>query len=125
MKKYLLFSLILISCTPQNFLISSTFQHWVGGRKETGSGTNYIFKIIAPANNNDFNIKSIRAHHKSLGFNISPKAFSKGDTLIVNAYKTKTEWESDTLCKIEFLLNNKSNILVPKEMRELEKLLYP
>jgi hypothetical protein len=125
MKKYLLFSLILISCTPQNFLISSTFQHWVGGRKETGSGTNYKFKIVAPESDAEFKIKSIHAHHKVLGFSTHPSTFSKGDTLVISAYKTKTVWESDTLCKIGYLFNNKTFNLVPKEMKELEKLLYP
>ena len=50
MKKHLFFLLILFSCNTQDFIISSTYQHWIGGRKESGSGTNYRFKCIAPDN---------------------------------------------------------------------------
>lgn len=125
MKKYLLISLLLLSCTPQYFIISSTYQHWVGGRKETGTGTNYRFKIIAPENSQKFNVTNIHAHKKVLGFSINPATFSKGDTLIIAAYKTKTKWQSDTMCKIKYTLNNQSYELVPEKMKELEKLLYP
>lgn len=125
MKKCLLIPLLLFSCSPQYFLISSNFQHWVGGRPETGSGTNYNFKIVAPENDKAFKIESIKSHKKILGFRINPPKFSKGDTLIISAYKTKTVWESDTLCKIKYKINNTSFTIMPKEMEELEKLLYP
>ena len=60
MNKYLFLILSLISCNTQNFLISSTYQHWVGGRPESGSGTNYKFKLIAPESDLSFKVKSLK-----------------------------------------------------------------
>ena len=125
MKKHLFFLLILFSCNTQDFIISSTFQHWVGGRPETGNGTNYRFQFIAPANNSSFKIQSIKAHQKILNYNITPKNYEKEDTLMVIAYKSKEDWNSDTLCKIDYQLYGKDYTLVPKELKQLEKLLYP
>lgn len=125
MKNYLLLSLVLISCTPQSFLISSTYQQWVGGRPETGSGTNYRFQCIAPANNSSFKIQSIKAHQKVLKYSINPENFEKGDTIMIFAYKSKEDWNSDTLCKIQYQLNSKDYVLIPKELKQLERLLYP
>tara|TARA_B100000886_G_C20424380_1_gene493165 strand:- start:1005 stop:1382 length:378 start_codon:yes stop_codon:yes gene_type:complete len=125
MKTYLSFLLILFSCNTQDFLISSTYQHWIGGRPETGSGTNYRFQCIAPANNSDFKIHSIKAHQKVLNYNIKPKNFNKGDTLMVFAYKSKKDWNSDTLCKIDYELNGKDKTIILNELIQLEKLLYP
>ena len=125
MKKHLFFLLILFSCNTQDFIISSTFQHWTGGRPETGNGTNYRFQFIAPANNSSFKIQSIKAHQKILNYNITPKNYEKEDTLMVIAYKSKEDWNSDTLCKIDYQLYGKDYTLVPKELKQLEKLLYP
>ena len=125
MKIYLFFFLILFSCNTQDFLLSSTYQHWVGGRPETGSGTNYRFQLIAPADNNTFVIESVKAHKKNLKFSVKPKKFQKGDTLMIAAYKSQEQWQSDTLCKIIYDLNNKTYSIVPKELKELERLLYP
>ncbi|MEC8273251.1 MAG: hypothetical protein VXZ76_00240, partial [Bacteroidota bacterium] len=116
---------ILFSCNTQDFLISSTFQHWIGGRPETGSGTNYHFQCIAPANDSSFKILAIKAHHKVLNYSLKPKNYEKGDTLMVFANRSKEVWNSDTLCKIVYKLYDKDYTLVPKELKQLERLLYP
>ena len=125
MKKHLFFLFILFSCNTQDFIISSTYQHWIGGRPETGSGTNYRLQCIAPANDSSFKIQSIKAHQKVLNYSIKPENFEKGDTLMVFAYKSKEDWNSDTLCKIDYQLYGKDYTLVPKELKQLERLLYP
>lgn len=125
MKFYLFFFLILFSCNTQDFILSSTYQHWVGGRPETGSGTNYRFNIVAPADDNNFKIESIKAHKKILKYSINPQEFNKGDTLKVVAYKSQEAWQSDTICKINYKLKGKAYSFTPKELKELERLLYP
>ena len=125
MKKHLFFLVILFSCNTQDFIISSTYQHWIGGRPETGSGTNYRFQCIAPANDSSFKIQSIKAYQKVLNYSIKPENFEKGDTLMVFAYKSKKDWNSDTLCKIDYELNDKDKSLIINELIQLEKLLYP
>lgn len=125
MKKHLIFLVILFSCNTQEFIISSTYQHWIGGRPETGSGTNYRFKCIAPANDSFFKIQSIKAHQKVLNYSIKPEKFEKGDTLLLFAYKSKEIWDSDTVCKIQYQLNDKKYSIIPKDLKELEQLLYP
>lgn len=125
MKFYLFFFLILFSCNTQDFMLSSTYQHWVGGRPETGSGANYRFKLLAPDNNGNFQIEQIKAHRKILEYRLIPESFEKGDTLLIVAYKGQKAWESDTICKIEYKIKNKAYSIVPKELKELEKLLYP
>lgn len=125
MKIYLFFFLILFSCNTQELLISSTYQHWVGGRPETGSGTNYRFQVVAPDNDANFQIEQIKAYRKALMHSINPEKYQKGDTLMVFAYKSKELWNSDTICKIQYKLKGKTYSIVPKELKELEKLLYP
>tara|TARA_B100001057_G_C22846361_1_gene949217 strand:+ start:1681 stop:2058 length:378 start_codon:yes stop_codon:yes gene_type:complete len=125
MKKFLFFLFILFSCNTQDFIISSTYQQWIGGRPETGSGTNYRFQCIAPANDSSFEIQSIKAHQKVLNYNIKPENFNKGDTVMVFAYKSKEEWNSDTVCKIQYQLNGEKYSIAPKYLKELERLLYP
>ena len=125
MKKYLFFLFILFSCNTKDFIISSTYQHWIGGRTETGSGTNYRFQCIALANDSSFKIESIKAHQKVLNYNIKPENFKKGDTIMVFAYKSKEDWNSDTLCKIQYQLNSRKYSTEPKDLKELERLLYP
>ncbi len=125
MKKHLFLLAILFSCNTQDFIISSTYQHWTGGRQETGSGTNYRLQCIALANDSFFKIQSIKAHQKILNFSIKPENFEKGDTLMVFAYKSKEDWNSDTLLKIEYQLYGKDYTLIPKELKQLESLLYP
>ena len=125
MRKHLFFLIILFSCNTQDFIISSTYQHWTGGRQETGSGTNYRLQCIALANDSFFKIQSIKAHQKILNFSIKPENFEKGDTLMVFAYKSKEDWNSDTLLKIEYQLYGKDYTLIPKELKQLESLLYP
>lgn len=125
MKRCLFFSLILLSCNTQDFLISSTYQQWIGGRPETGSGTNYRFKMIAPDSHNNFYIEKIKAHQRVLNHSIEPQTFQKGDTLKVFAYKSKEVWNSDTICKIQYRLNKKTYSIEPKELKKLEKLYYP
>ena len=44
---------------------------------------------------------------------------------MIFAYKSKKDWNSDTLCKIEYELNGKKYFLFPKELKELDRLLYP
>ena len=125
MKKHLFFLVILFSCNTKDFIISSTYQHWIGGRPETGSGTNYRFQCIAPANDSSFKIQSIKAHQKVLNYSINPKNFEKGDTLMVFAYNSKEIWNSDTVCKIQYQLNDNKYSIVLKDLKELERLLYP
>ena len=125
MKKYLFFFLILFSCNTQDFLISSTYQQWIGGRPETGNGTNYRFKMIALDSHNNFHIEKIKAHQRVLNHSIEPQIFQKGDTLKVIAYKSKEVWNSDTICKIQYILNKKTFSIEPKEFIKLEKLYYP
>jgi len=125
MKKYLFFFLILFSCNTQDFIISSTYQQWIGGRPETGSGTNYRFKMIALDSHNNFHIEKIKAHQRVLNHSIEPQIFQKGDTLKVFAYKSKEVWNSDTICKIQYILNKKTFSIEPKEFIKLEKLYYP
>lgn len=125
MKRCLFFLLIILSCNTQDFLLSSTYQHWVGGRQETGSGTNYRFKIVAPDSHKNFQIEKIKAHKKALHHNINPETFQKGDTIMVFAYKSKDRWNSDTTCTIQYTLNKKSYTIEPQDLKELEKLYYP
>jgi hypothetical protein len=125
MKKNLFFFLILLSCNTQDFLLSSTYQHWVGGRPESGSGTNYRFHFIAPANDSSFKIQSIKAHRKILNFRVNPESFQKNDTIMVSAYKSKDAWNSDTICKIQYQINSRKFTIIPKDLKELERLLYP
>ena len=126
MKKCLFFSLILLSCNTQDFLLSSTYQHWVGGRKESGSGTNYKFTLIAPADNLNFSVTSIYAHDRSLRFSVYPKKFTKGDTLFVNGSKSNESWESsNSIGKLEYEYFDKKYALPIKKLTKLEKLHYP
>lgn len=126
MKKYLFFSLILFSCNTQDFLLSSSYQHWVGGVKGSGSGINYKFKIVAPSNHLGFSIKGVYAHNYVLHYNVTPNTFEQGDTLTINGVKSKENWQSDELAgKIEYQLNAVSYSLPIKEMTKLEKLYYP
>tara|TARA_B100000963_G_scaffold135678_1_gene118051 strand:- start:2043 stop:2360 length:318 start_codon:yes stop_codon:yes gene_type:complete len=105
--------------------VSSSYQDWVGGRPETGSGTNYHFEFIAPENDSLFKIQSIKAHNRYLDFNLNPLKFNKGDSLKVFAYKNKKVWNSDTVCKITYKIRKKKYILVPNDLKKLDRLLYP
>ena len=125
MKKHLFFFFILLSCNTQDFIISSTYQHWIGGRPETGRGTNYRFNIIAPDSHNNFFIEQIKAHQRVLNYSTEPQIFQKGDTLKIFAYKSKEVWNSDTICKIQYRLNKKTYSIELKELKKLEKLYYP
>ena len=125
MNKYLFLILSLISCNTQNFFISSTYQHWIGGRPESGSGTNYKFRLIAPENDLSFKIKSLKAHQKVLKFNLSKEKYEKGDTIMIFAYKSEEDWHSNNVCEIQYQLKNKKHIFFPKKLKEIERLLYP
>ena len=126
MKNYLIICLILLACNSQNILVSTSYQHWVGGLKESGSGTNYTFKIVAPANQSNFSVETVYAHERLLHFNIFPKSFERGDTLIISGYKSEQYWQSESLpAKIEFQLNGKFRSLPINEMTKLDKLYYP
>ena len=125
MNKYLFLLVALISCNTQNFLISSTYQHWTGGRPETGSGTNYKFKLIAPDHELSFKIESLKAHQRVLKFNLSPEKYEKGDTIMIFAYKSEEDWHSNNVCEIQYQLKNKKHIFFPKKLKEIERLLYP
>ncbi|MDA8963600.1 hypothetical protein N9H50_00745 [bacterium] len=126
MKNYFLICILLLSCTPQEFLVSSSYQHWVGGRKESGSGTNYKFTIVAPEHHNNFQINEIFAHNSALRFSIYPENFEKGDTLKINAYKNeKKKTDSQKQDVISYQLFDKTIILPIDDMKELEKLYYP
>ncbi len=126
MKNYLLICIILLSCTPQEFLVSSSYQHWVGGRKETGSGTNYIFTLVAPDRYTNFKINGIYAHNTILRFNVNPPEFEKGDTLKINAYKSKEKQQTNSIkAIINYKLFNKDYSLPIQKMTELDKLYYP
>lgn len=125
MKNKLLILSIIFSCNTTEFLVSSSYQDWVGGRPETGSGTNYYFKFIAPENDSLFKIQSIKAHKRYLNFNVSPLKFNKGDSLKVFAYKNKEVWNSDTVCVIIYKIRKKDYILVPNNLKKLDRLLYP
>ena len=70
-------------------------------------------------------IKSIKAHQKVLNYSLKPENYEKGDTIMVFAYKSKVVWNSDTLCKIDYQLYGKDYNLVPNELKQLERLLYP
>ena len=63
---------------------------------------------------------NIKAHQKVLNYSIKPDNFEKGDTLMVFAYKSKEDWNSDTICKIDYQLYSKDYTLVPKELKQLE-----
>ena len=77
------------------------------------------------ANDSSFKIQSIKAHQKVLNYSINPENYEKGDTLMVFAHKSKEDWNSDTLCKIDYQLYEKDYTLVPEELKQLERLLYP
>ncbi|MBL6658403.1 MAG: hypothetical protein ISR00_02655 [Flavobacteriales bacterium] len=126
MKNYLLICIILLSCTPQEFLISSTYQHWVGGRKESGSGTNYKFTLVTPEGHTNFKVKGIYAHNTVLRFSMIPENFEKGDTLKINAYKSQEKYQTDSIdAIIIYQLFDKDYPLPIQEMTELDKLYYP
>jgi len=127
MKNYFLILVLLLGCTPQEFLISSSYQHWVGGRKESGSGTNYSFKLIAPSTDANFTIDKMYAHNNELLFKISPETFQKGDTLVIKAFKSEKNWNSieKAEAKIDYSLYQKKQSLVIEELTEKEKLYYP
>ena len=126
MKKYILICIILLSCIPQEFLISSSYQHWVGGRKETSSGTNYTFTLVAPEHHTNFKINGIYAHNTVLRFNLNPQEFKKGDTLRINAYKGKEQQQTDPYeALINYQLFDKNHSLPIQKMTELDKLYYP
>lgn len=126
MKYILTICLFLISCSSNKMVISSSYQHWVGGLKESGSGTNYTFKIVAPASQSDFSVEAVYAHERLLYFNIFPKSFNLGDTLIISGSKSEQYWQSESLpAKIEFQLNGKFRSLPINEMTKLDKLYYP
>ena len=118
--------MFLISCSSNKMVISSSYQHWVGGLKESGSGTNYTFKIVAPANQSNFSVETVYAHERLLHFNIFPKSFNRGDTLIISGYKSDQYWQSDGLsAMIEYQLNESLHSLPIREITKLEKLYYP
>lgn len=126
MKNYLIICLCLFSCNPPNFLISSTYQHWVGGLKESGSGTNYSFKLVAPSEHSTFQVTDVYAHNYKLHFSILPTTYQRGDTLLISGIKSEENWTSkDLQAKIEYNLLNQSYSIPIKELRELDKLYYP
>ena len=126
MKNYLLICILLLSCTPQEFLISSTYQHWVGGRKERGSGTNYKFTLVAPERHTNFKVKGIYAHNTVLRFSMIPENFEKGDTLKISAYKSQEKYQTDSIdALIKYQLFDKDYSLPIQEMTSLDKLYYP
>ena len=81
--------------------------------------------MIALDSHNNFHIEKIKAHQRVLNHSIEPQIFQKGDTLKVFAYKSKEVWNSDTICKIQYILNKKTFSIEPKEFIKLEKLYYP
>ena len=126
MNYILIICLFLISCSSNKMVISSSYQHWVGGLKESGSGTNYTFKIVTPASQSDFSVEAVYAHERLLRFNVFPKSFKRGDTLIISGYKSEQYWQSDGLsAMIEYQLNESLHSLPIREITKLEKLYYP
>jgi len=126
MKNYFFFCILLLSCTTSELLVSSSYQHWVGGRKETGSGTNYKFKLLAPEDHSKFIIQSVYAHNCVLNFNLYPSDFVKGDTLLIKAIKSDQYWPLDSsVAQINYILSDQTYSIYISEMIELEKLFYP
>ena len=76
-----------------NFLISSTYQHWVGGLKESGSGTNYSFKLVAPSEHSTFQVTNVYAHNYKLHFSTLPTTYQRGDTLLISGIKSEIREE--------------------------------
>jgi len=106
--------------------VSSSYQHWVGGRKEAGSGTNYTLILVALERHTNFKINGIYAHNTALKFNVNPQEFEKGDTLKINAYKSKEKQQTDSIeALINYQLFDKNYHLPIQKMTELDKLYYP
>ena len=45
-EKALVFLLILFSCNTQDFIISSTYQHWIGGRLNRVAARIIVFNAL-------------------------------------------------------------------------------
>lgn len=119
------FLLFLCGCSSVDILISSSYQQWVGGRQETGSGTNYTFTLIAPDRSNNFIITELYAQQHQLQFKM-PKQFEKGDTLKIWAFKTDIKWSSDkNEAKICYEKKGEKFEIQIQEMTRLERLYYP
>jgi hypothetical protein len=114
---------VLTSCTSTNYLINVSAQDWVGGLKNSGSGTNYQIHLIAPENHLLFNIKQICINEKKHNYTISPAEFNKGDTILIRSrnHPEKCLYEN----KIEYTILDKQHQINIDSITELPKLFYP
>ena len=126
MKKLVLGCLLLCSCASSNLsLLSVTSQSWIGGRQETGSGTNYRVELIASESNNYFHIQKVCIENAEISFNTLPMAFEKGDTVSLSGRKTRTHCNTQSIGAIHYQLRGGNDSLIISNIQKLPQLFYP
>jgi hypothetical protein len=126
MRKLVFGCLFLCSCASSNLsLLSVTSQSWIGGRQETGSGTNYRIKLIAPESNNYFHIQKVCIENVELNFNTLPKAFEKGDTVSLNGRKATSHCSTLSIGVVHYQLKGCNDSLIISNIQKLPQLFYP
>ena len=122
MKKILFIAILFSSCTSTNILLNVSSQEWTGGLKESGSGTNYKFILIAPESDNAFSVNDICVDGKLYNGVIYQKNFNKGDTLLISSRKTTESCNQENV--ISYFLNEEKQYLKIDSIERLPKLLY-
>lgn len=126
MKAIFLLVALLTACQSGHKLrvIEASEQKWTGGRIETGSGTNYAMKIIAPENNQKFFIQEVCIYNQTIAFNAVPSTFFKGDTLTITGYKTGSLCEAKN-DMIYYKIEEKTDSAIIQKILKKERLFYP
>ncbi len=126
MKKVILGCLLLSSCASSHpSLLSATSQNWIGGRQETGSGTNYSINLIVPESSDCFLIQKVCIENKELSFNSFPKAYEKGDTISLNGRKTTSQCTTFSAGVIHYKSGDFNDSLSISNIHKLPQLFYP
>lgn len=144
----LMFSMVFIF-GPKVKLLDSTSQEWAGGRYESGYGTNFKISLIAKGSNEKLQIDELWVGDryfkvqalKSLAYR-NDSIFAKGDTVYVrssikyipgengvmkevNKLQKESPFEFSGDALLGYTWKGKKKFLVIKNIRKLEKIIYP
>ena len=140
----LLTSLLLLSCatlkntsTQQTLtILSATSQKWHGGTAQSGSGTRYVIKAVAQANNLVIDSLYLANYIIKLGVTTGNKEVvtaQKGDTLLLRAgVNSKTQRNTSSTPnitkdngQISLSIKGEKSFVTVKKFEVLKELYYP